>query len=329
MLSQKGNPVTLDREPLKAADVAALLHIGKNAVYERAKSGELASYRIGRKLLFNRADVDAYAASLRRGTAAASADPAPASTPSSPLSADLVLPEALRPNEVFRILGTDIVSDIAASRMNAAGLSSAHAYESDYPSLARLYFGTADVAFTQLYDHRSNACNVPFVEKLAPGASVCVIRIAPRAFGFAVAAGNPHRISSWGALLREGITLANQRLGSAARVLLDEKIISMDARGETIEGYARVCGNDQAVIDDVASGRADVGVVCERSIAFNPDVTFVPLQTVWLDATVVKSARCRPLVRALKEDASSSACHALLHKLGEDVRQTGSIVYES
>ncbi len=321
--------MTLDREPLKAADVAALLHMGKNAVYERAKSGELPSYRIGRKLLFNRADVDAYAASLRCGAPAASADARRAPASGSPLKADPAFPEAPGANGAFRILGTDIVSDIAANRMNAAGLASAHAYESDYQSLARLYFGTADVAFTQLYDHRSNACNVPFAEKLAPGAAVCVIRIVPRAFGFVVAAGNPHRIASWGALLRDGVTLANQRLGSAARVLLDEKIISMDARGEAIEGYARVCENDRAVIDDVASGRADVGVVCERSAAFTPDVAFVPLQTVWLDATVAKNARCRPLVRALKEDASSSTFHALLRNLGEDVRQTGSIVYES
>lgn len=330
MMSQKGNPVTLDREPLKAADVAAMLHIGKNAVYERAKSGELASYRIGRKLLFNRADVEAYATSLRYGGGAAAEEAEAAAHDADVLTGGApAFAEGARRDGAFTILGTDIVSDIASNRMNAAGLASTHLYESDYQSLARLYFGSADIAFTQLYDHRSNACNVPFVEKLAPGASVCTIRIVPRTFGFVVAPGNPRRIASWGALLREGVTLANQRLGSAARILLDEKVISMDARAEPIEGYAHTCENDQAVAQEVAAGIADVGVVCERSVAFNPNVEFVPLQTVWLDATVAKTERTRALVRKLKSDAASNEFRALLRDLGEDVRQTGSIVYES
>lgn len=323
--------MTLDREPLKAADVAAMLHIGKNAVYARAKTGELASYRIGRKLLFNRADVEAYATSLRYGGDAAGEEPAAgggraaAGIP----AAEAAFAEGAQRGDAFDILGTDIVSDLVANRLNAAGFASSHFYETDYQSLVRLYFGTADIAFTQLYDHRTNACNVPFVEKLAPGAPACVIRIVPRTFGFVVAPGNPRRITSWSALLHDGVTLSNQRLGSAARILLDEKIISMDARAEPIEGYDRICENDQAVAQDVAAGLADVGVVCEKSILFNTEVEFVPLKTVWLDATVVKTERTRALVRKLKDDIASSEFRALLGNLGEDVRQTGSIVYES
>ena len=47
---------------LSALDVAKLLGVSKNTVYEMVRRGELKSYRVGRKMRFTKEDVDSYIA---------------------------------------------------------------------------------------------------------------------------------------------------------------------------------------------------------------------------------------------------------------------------
>ena len=47
-------------EFMNAEEVARYLHLGKNTVYQLAKTGKLASYHVGRKLKFTIEDVEAY-----------------------------------------------------------------------------------------------------------------------------------------------------------------------------------------------------------------------------------------------------------------------------
>ena len=51
---------------MNAEEVARYLNLGKNTVYQLAKTGEIASYHVGRKLRFTIEDVEAYVASTHR-----------------------------------------------------------------------------------------------------------------------------------------------------------------------------------------------------------------------------------------------------------------------
>ena len=53
-------------EFMNAEEVARYLHLGKNTVYQLAKTGKIASYHVGRKLKFTIEDVEAYVSSTRR-----------------------------------------------------------------------------------------------------------------------------------------------------------------------------------------------------------------------------------------------------------------------
>ena len=44
---------------LNAMEVAQILNITKNTVYEMIKRGELPAYKVGRKIRIDRADIDA------------------------------------------------------------------------------------------------------------------------------------------------------------------------------------------------------------------------------------------------------------------------------
>ena len=155
------------------------------------------------------------------------------------------------------------------------------------------------------------------------------MHLVSRRQGFAVAKGNPLNIASWGALLREGVRLANRPIGSGARVLLDEKLLSLEAPGFQIAGYERVFATGLAAAQAVADGAADVAVVDETLANQVEGVSFVPLQNEWLDLVVSKARRERGLTRPLRAvlgDASFRREYARV--VQGDTSQLGAIVYE-
>ena len=62
-----------DDDALTAEEVAEMLRVSKNSVYRLAQSGELASYRVGRKLRFTLRDVEEYIQKRTRGDGGADA----------------------------------------------------------------------------------------------------------------------------------------------------------------------------------------------------------------------------------------------------------------
>ena len=181
-------------EALQVEDVSALLGVGRNTVYSLAKSGELASYRVGRKLRFTRADVERYIEASKTGGSPASTGPIPvapasAATPSSPYAA--AIPEIAPAADPFVISGGDISGDIIAHAISGKGFPCSRAYLGSYLALVDLYLGRADAAVVHLFDRKSGTYNIPYVQRLAPGVPVSVVRVARRSVGLIVQAGNP------------------------------------------------------------------------------------------------------------------------------------------
>lgn len=315
-----------EENALTAEDVAEMLRVSKNSVYRLADEGELPSYRIGRKLRFTSRDVEEYL------TAAHAARVCSPTAPSSP-----GVPACSSPAETFPLVGLDgpvlagddLAADVLAGEFASAGLPVRRARASSYTGLVNLYAGTADAALVHLYDRKSNSYNVPYVQRLVPGTSVIVFRLLKRKQGLIVARGNPKRLSSWGSLLRGGVRLANRKRGSGSRVLLDEKLVSLAARSDGIEGYGRELEGADEAVSLVDSGMADVAVGMEADADRFAKVEFVGLQTECLDAVVVKNERTLHLVRALRSAPGSRRLAADLSRIAPcDTSCLGAIVYE-
>ena len=320
---------------MKAEEVARYLHLGKNTIYALAKSGKLASYHVGRKLKFTLEDVEAYIASTRQATAL---NPAPSSDP--PTAGDTSLRdrqdllEAASFDEIegdpFVIAGADQAADIVASALNMRGTPATRLPRVSYTALVNLYAGNADAAVVNLYDQASNSWNVPYVRSLAPGSSVIVIRLYGRKQGLIVQDRNPKHLNTWGSLLHEGVRLSNRAMGSGSRVLLDEKLRSLDARSESIEGYGNQAYVGATAIRRVASGLADVAIGHEREARHINGVEFVPLQTEWVDIVIRKTSKTRAAIREIKEALrSESTQHELAALSPCDTSKLGVIVYEN
>lgn len=324
-------------EFMNAEEVARYLHLGKNTVYQLAKTGKLASYHVGRKLKFTIEDVEAYVTSTHKASGPfipRVSEPASSSSAKKALVEEKSLVEAASFGAIdidpFVIAGADETADIIASALNVQGMPTTRLMQGSYTALVSLYAGEADAAVTNLYDQASNSWNIPYVRNLAPGASVVVIRLIGRQQGFIVQDRNPKKLTTWGGLLREGVRLSNRAKGSGSRVLLDEKLRALEARSETIEGYSSQAYVGSTAVRRVANGLADVAIGHEREALHVPGVEFVPLQNEWVDLVIRKNAKTRPLIRKVNDILSGTRMHNELSMLSPyDASKLGVIVYES
>ncbi len=331
-------------EQLNAAEVASILRIGRNAVYELAKSGELPSFRIGRKLFFTLSGIDEFLAARQAQGAGAKAGAGGAGTKGAATALngepDGGAGGAARADAGFTsgnaeaagnftIAGDGLVADLFTGALHEAGLPATRTQTTSYDGLRALYAGTAHVAFTHLYDHRSNSYNTPFVQRLVPGIPLVVMHVASRMQGFVVARGNPKGIESWAALLESGVRLANRARGCGARVLLDQQLLALEARGSMVEGYDEERASGRLAAELVASGRADVAVGTRAQAEVSDALSFVPMQREWIDVAVVKTEATRPLVRAMKKIAADTSFARRLAAAADcDTANLGAIVYE-
>lgn len=324
-------------EFMNAEDVARYLNLGKNTVYQLAKSGKLASYHVGRKLKFTLEDVEAYVASTHHRTPSHVAAKSDKSL-DAPLSKEPEKSQSITAaasfgelaGDPFVIAGGDVAADLIASALNSSGFLASRLVQGSYTALINLYAGAADAAVVHLYDQKTNSYNIPYARNLAPGESVKIYRLYGREQGFVVREGNPKKLTTWSGLLKEGVRLANREKGSGVRVLLDEKLRALDARAEIIEGYDSHSDVASAALKRVATGVADVAIGTAREASRQPGLEFVPLQTEWVDLVVAKRPSTRSVQRRLSTMLTDDAFRSGIESLGPcDSSRLGNVIYES
>ncbi|MDR1640143.1 MAG: helix-turn-helix transcriptional regulator [Clostridiales bacterium] len=267
-------------ELLNAQEVADILKVARNTVYEIIKRGELKAAKVGKQVRVLREDVDAYLAGLGSGGAKRLAAPLEAHE-------EPALEDVKRGQE-FVICGQDLSLDILVNhmyrRMSALPIYRYHL--GSYNGIYALYQGRADAASVHLWDAETGVYNVPYVGKMMPGMTPLMIRIGKRVSGFYVRLGNPKGITSWEDLKKKGIALANRERGSGTRVLLDEKLKQMGIDSGQLQGYRNEFGTHLAVATQVARGEADFCIGSEAGSRTIKGIEFMPLQTECYDLVI-------------------------------------------
>ncbi len=328
---------------LNAIEVARLLRVGKNKVYDLAKSGELPSYSIGRKLRFSMVDVEAYIQhskedGLRGDRGIDAAQPGFTSQadggaprlggtssadqwPSTPRSASDV---------VFALGGNDMILDMLSNYLANLGIRAQRVYAGSYHMLVSLYLGDVQAAGIHLYDGETDTYNISYVKHVAPGMPVVVLHLAMRNQGLLVRERNPKGLRAWGDLLRGDIVIANREKGSGSRVLLDERLRLFEANPAAIKGYDREFSSGLEVGSFVSRGGADVGIGPERILHQVSGIGFLPLQRESYDLVISKGERTEPAIRLIKRILGSTNFREEFQGMvGYDVSRMGAVLYES
>lgn len=309
-----------EQSALTPQEVADILKITKNTVYELIKRGELKAYKVGKKLRIDMNDIEAYKNRSR--------------SPKEPASQSrLQLPiDDVPQSSGFVICGQDALLDILSRYLehHPKGTQALRSYVGSYNGLYALYQGRVQVATAHLWDGDSGHYNIPYVRRMLPGTPAVIIHLACRVQGFYVARGNPKGISGWEDLKREDITIVNREKGSGTRVLLDEHLRLMHISAGTISGYENECSSHLAVASTVARGEADLGIGNEKAGLQVKGVDFIPLQTERYEMVIKKEDMKKPPYAAILDILRSPEFKAeLLGIGGYDLKETGLVIAET
>jgi putative molybdopterin biosynthesis protein len=324
---------------LTALEVAAILQVNRNTVYDLAKAGTLASYNVGRKLRFTLDDVQAFIDASRTsrpaGASAAAGEHGGAAPTGAPLDPSMrVAPRSGDAGPAapgaFVIGGRDMLLDMLANYLAAAGVRVLRSYRSCYRELVSLYFGEVRAAAVHLWDGSSGNYNLPYVKRLVPGTPVVVLHLATRTQGLLVRRNNPLGLRTWSDLARRPLVLANRERGSGSRVLLDEHLRMLEADPSQIKGYGREIASDLTQGALIAGGGADVGIGTERVSHQIDGLDYLPLQTEHLALVIAKTEALERTIRTVRGLLGTEMLRRELVALpGYDLARLGSKLYET
>ncbi|WP_419726670.1 substrate-binding domain-containing protein [Terrisporobacter petrolearius] len=304
---------------LNAIEVAKMLNITKNTVYEMIKRGELPSYKVGRKIRIDKSDVENYINSQKNTFI----------NNSMPLFEPIInmKPSDTKSGEII-ISGQDIILDILCRiiEVKTKNIRTYRSHIGSYNGLYDMYNNKVSISSCHLWDSETDTYNTNFVKKLLPGVPCILINIAYRTQGFYVKKGNPKNIKNWNDLSRNDITMINREKGSGVRVLIDGKLHSFNVSTD-INGYENEETSHLSVASYVARGGADVGIGNEKVSKQVDNIEFIPLQKERYDLVIKKFDLDNPAYKSIIDILSSKEFKDELEGLGGyDLKDTGKIV---
>ncbi|MDP4178701.1 MAG: helix-turn-helix transcriptional regulator [Bacillota bacterium] len=322
------------KKSLSTLEVAEVLDISKNTVYELIKRGELPSYRVGRKVRVDMEDVEYYKNKSRTANVPASFNGSQKKIDVSvPLKGEYIYYDNQPSyNNNFIICGQDILLDILTRHLEnyQRGVQALRYYTGSYNGLVDLYKGKVTVASCHLWDGDEDIYNIPYVRRLLPGVPCVIINLACRMQGFYVAKGNPKNITSWNDLARPDVVMVNRERGCGVRVLIDEHLRKLKISPQSINGYENEELSHLSVASNIARGEADVAVGNEKTAQQVQNIQFVPIQKEKYDLVIKKEDINKPAFQSVLEIIKSKEFHYELIGIGGyDISETGKIIAET
>ncbi len=317
---------------LSTQEVAEILDISKNTVYELIKRKELPSYRVGRKIRIDYDDIENYKNKSRTNLC----DTKTSIISSNYVNKDNTLAnsnsESGKNDKNIIICGQDLILDILTKYLekHPSKIRALRSYIGSYNGLVELYKGTANVTSVHLWDGETGIYNIPYVRRLLPGFSCILVNLAYRMQGFYVYNGNPKNINDWSDLTKSDVVMINREPGCGVRVLIDEHLRKLGISRNCIAGYYREEYSHLAVASAVARGEADVAVGNEKTALQVSNIDFIPIQKEKLDLVIRKEDLEKPEFKAIIDILNSTEFHKELEGIsGYDLSETGKIISET
>ncbi|AGF56833.1 putative molybdopterin biosynthesis protein [Clostridium saccharoperbutylacetonicum] len=315
-----------NQKSLTAVDVAELLKITKNTVYEMVKRGELPGYKVGKKLRIDKADVENYINNQKMPLKY-----------SNPLVLNNEVAQKETKNNILKfesnndiiISGQDVILDILAESIRAKvnDIRVLRSNTGSYAGLYDLYNDKISAASAHLWDGDTGEYNLAFVRKMMPGIPCLIINLAYRNVGFYVAKGNPYNINSWSDLVNPNISMINREKGSGIRILLDEKLRAAKIPNEQINGYNTEKQSHFAVARSIARGEGDVGIGNEKIAKQVEEIDFIKLQEERYDLVIKEADLKYSIYQLIVNTVQSEEFKKEIQSLGGyDLKDSGKIL---
>jgi putative molybdopterin biosynthesis protein len=297
-------PAIASGDMMDTREVAAYLRLKERRIYDLVRTNVLPHVRATGKLLFPRAQIDAWLAA-KAGSPRVLASGASSMPPIIAGSHDPLLEWAAR-----------------ESRCGLAILPCG-----SRAGIARLADGGAMVAATHWLDAASGEYNVPLVRTALAGADIVAIEWAQRAQGLVVRPGNPLQIRGIGDLAARNARVIARQPDSGSDRLLDELLRKAGIGKETIRWLPRPALTEMDLAEAIHDGGADAGLAIEAA-ARSRGLTFIPLVVERFDLIMHRRDYFEPALQALWTFARTPQFAAQARTLsGYDVGAAGRVVF--
>lgn len=243
----------MEEQFLSPLEVADILQVKKNTVYEMIKRGDLKAVKMGKQFRIAEKDVYEYLGV----------------TPAAETASNIV------------ICGQDILLDTLCAMFNAKKIGKVQAYRSpmgSYNGLYEMYQNENYVATCHLWDSETDTYNLPYVVRMLPGERLAVFHLLKRWQGIYVKKGNPKEISAFLDLTRRNVRMANREKGSGIRVFVDEMIKKYDLSIDDLNGYDNIASSHLMAATMVQRGNADAAIGNEKTSRQVEGIDFIPLK---------------------------------------------------
>ena len=292
-----------NKEALNAMEVAELLNITKNTVYELVKRGEIPAYKVGKKLRIDKSDVKEYIDNQKHKKLVSKSKVKKINEAETDDKDDSIV-----------ITGQDIILDILANLIQTEGYRVLRSNMGSYRGLHSLYMDEVTLCTSHMWDGDSDTYNEPYVKRIVPGTACVIINLAKK-------------ITKWEDIAKDGIRLINREKGAGTRVLLDEKIKKLGISVKMIAGYDNEETSHLSIASAVARGDADVGIGTEKVALQVGAVDFIPMQKERYDLVIKKEKLADEKYARILEIVKSSQFKKEIDGLGGyDTKDTGKIM---
>ncbi|MGN7403385.1 substrate-binding domain-containing protein [Cytobacillus praedii] len=308
-------------------EVAQILKVSKLTIYDLVKKGLLPTYRVGRQMRIDPADLKEYIQRSKRGEGLS----LPKVNEVLEDKPKVQLPGSKSNRQVI-ISGQDLSLDILANHFEKSSdeFRTLRSYTGSLEGLISMYQGHSDIVSSHLIDGQSGDYNLPYISRILVNFEYIVINLLSRKAGFYVQKGNPKQIKNWIDLKSKDVEMINREKGSGARVLVDEYLKKHKISIHEVKGYGREETNHLSVASAVAKGVADVGVGIEKATNIVQGVDFIPLVNERYDLVLLKTIKNEGLIKKIQEILRSEDFQSDLEALGGyDLSKTGQIIYET
>ena len=321
------------KSSLTPLEVAELLKITKNTVYELIKRGELPSYKIGKKIRIDMHDVEDYINNQKSNSRPSINHNINTKLLNNNVENTIHTSNSIslsnKSNSKIIISGQDILLDILARYIEEIlpDYTVLRSYKGSYNGLYDLYNNKVSIASCHLWDGDKDEYNTDYVKRLVPGTPCVLINLAYRLQGFYVEKGNPLNIKSFKDLTNKNIKFINREKGSGVRVLLDEKLRLLNIDPNSINGYYNEENSHLAVASTVGRGDANIGLGNKKTSMQVETIDFIPLQTERYDLIIKKSDLNNPIYKSIISILSSEKFKNELQGIGGyDLKDLGKII---
>ena len=243
----------MDEQFLSPLEVAEILQVKKNTVYEMIKRGDLKATKMGKQFRIARKDLYKYMG---------------------------MAPETESAESIV-ICGQDLLLDVLCSLYNNQSEGRTQVYRSplgSYSGLYRMYQNENYVATCHMWDGETDTYNLPYVKRMLPGEQLAVFHLLKRWQGFYVKEGNPKHIEKFEDLTRADVRMINREKGSGIRIFIDEMCKKMEIDTDELNGYEDVAASHMIAASNVLRGSADVAIGNEKVARQMDGIQFIPLK---------------------------------------------------